>query len=65
MCKCVTTEEMKGELDILFFTAGSSEEEINVYLKFIWEKVFVFFPANTICKETKFSTTVLSFLPAI
>lgn len=64
MSKC-TTKEIKGELDILFFTVRSSEEEIKVYLKFVWEKVFIFFPANTICKETKFPTTGLSFLLAI
>lgn len=61
MCKCAT-EEIKGELDILFFTGRSSEEERKVYLKLIWEKVLIFFPANTICKEAKFLIIGLSFL---
>lgn len=64
MHKCAT-EEIKGELDILFFTVRSSEEERKVYLKFTWEKVLVFFPANTTFKEIKFPTIGWSFLLAI
>lgn len=54
-----TTEEIKGKLDILFFTVMSSEEERRV---FEICKGNNFFPANTVCKETEFLIIGLSFL---